>query len=152
MILKNAFFMKYLVMTCTLYNHDLILLCFVMIINLVVVESLLHSMIKSLKNYHHQLICKLSVSDWIYPILLQCAYFIHLQTLLLATMRPCSLSIQCTHKLIIIILDNFNFQTKTASLSSHLPVSKQFFDLVFQSSSTRLVNLPTHNQGNIHVY
>ena len=62
-ILTNAFLMKYLVMTFTLYHHDLILLCFVMIINLMVVESLLQSMIKSpIENYHHQLICKLSIS------------------------------------------------------------------------------------------
>jgi len=34
-------------------------------------------------------------------------------------------------------------------LSGHLPASYQFCDLVFQSSLSQLVSVPTHNQGNI---
>jgi len=50
----------------------------------------------------------------------------------------------------LIILGNFNFlDIDWDSLSGHSPVSDQFCNLVFQSSLTQLVNLPTHNQDNI---
>jgi len=50
----------------------------------------------------------------------------------------------------LIILGDFNFpDIDWDSLIGHLPAPNQFCDLVFQSSLSQLVSVPTHNQGNI---
>ena len=50
----------------------------------------------------------------------------------------------------LIVLGDFNFpDIDWDTLSGHSPVSNQFCDLMFRTGLSQLINVPTHNHGNI---
>ena len=50
----------------------------------------------------------------------------------------------------LIVLGDFNFpDIDWNTLSGNSPVSNQFCDLIFRTGLSQLINVPTHNHGNI---